>query len=92
MISDKKKLEEFTEEEFLNFVRTIGDIPPGLPEDEYDDYLTAQIRFFEDITEHPSKSDLLFYPRKGVEASAEGILQEVKEWIEKSGSAGFKSS
>jgi hypothetical protein len=90
MIGDKTKLEDFTEEEFLNIVRSIGDKPQGLTEKQHANYFSAQIRYFEEITEHPSRSDLLFYPREGAVDSPEGILNEVKDWRERSGKPGFK--
>jgi Colicin immunity protein / pyocin immunity protein. len=45
---------------------------------------------FERITEHPSGSDLIYYPEPGVENFPEGIVKTVKEWRAANGKPGFK--
>ncbi|WP_421555868.1 bacteriocin immunity protein [Pseudomonas kitaguniensis] len=35
---------------------------------------------FEQVSEHPDGSDLIFYPEDGADDSASGITQTVKEW------------
>ncbi len=35
---------------------------------------------FEKATEHPSGSDLIYYPEDGADDSPVGILKTVKEW------------
>ncbi|WP_288095641.1 bacteriocin immunity protein, partial [Pseudomonas sp.] len=43
------------------------------------------------VTEHPDRSDVIFYPREGQEDSPEGILKEVKAWRASNNKPGFKS-
>lgn len=92
MINKKEKLEDYTEEEFLTFIESICEPPTDLADELFDAYVSENVKYFVKITEHPSKSDLIFYPREGIEDSARGILKELKEWREKNGKPGFKSS
>jgi hypothetical protein len=48
------------------------------------------VKHFEAITEHPGRSDVIFYPKEGQEDSPEGILKEVKEWRALNNKPGFK--
>lgn len=81
-----KDLKDYTEEEFLLFVKKIYG----------SSYLTEEKQVeavfeFERLTEHPDGSDLIYYPRDGREDSPEGIVKEVKEWRALNGKSGFKS-
>ncbi|ANI53640.1 colicin transporter [Pseudomonas sp. DR 5-09] len=42
------------------------------------------------ISEHPSGSDILYYPAEGVEDSPAGALKAIKEWRAANGKPGFK--
>jgi hypothetical protein len=84
---DKKLFSDFTEGEFLNFVSSICK----------DTYKTEQehidaVLLFEQISEHPAGSDLLYYPESGVDNSPAGIVKTVKEWRAANGKPGFKSA
>ncbi|MCY1390966.1 Colicin-E2 immunity protein [compost metagenome] len=87
----KRRLEDYTELEFLLFLYEIFSNPQGLEGDDLNDYMDKLIEQFEDITEHPGKSDVLFYPKEGQEDSPEGVLKEIKEWRAQNGKPGFKS-
>lgn len=81
-----KGLKDYTEEEFLLFVKKIFE----------SSYVTEEKQIeavfeFERLTEHPDGSDLIYYPRDGREDSPEGIVKEVKEWRAFTGKPGFKS-
>ncbi|WP_342230203.1 bacteriocin immunity protein, partial [Yersinia enterocolitica] len=45
---------------------------------------------FEELTEHPDGSDLIYYPNDDREDSPEGILAEIKRWRAEKGKPGFK--
>lgn len=81
-----KKITEFTESEFLNFVRSIFD-PTNTTENEDVD----KVLYFEKITEHPDGADIIFYPSEGQEDSPEGVVKIIKEWRAANGKPGFKS-
>ncbi|MEW5291045.1 bacteriocin immunity protein [Erwinia papayae] len=84
-MTDNRKISDYTELEFLNFVRELCDFSKrNEAEDE------AFVNEFERLTEHPDGSDLIFYPRDGREDSPEGIVKEVKEWRSANGKSGFK--
>lgn len=60
---------------------------PDADEKQLDDLVDE----FERLTEHPSGSDLMFWPAPGSDASIEGILNEVERWRLENGLPGFKA-
>ena len=83
---DKKTLSDYSESEFLDLVRKICRAEGPTEEDD-----NRLVREFRRIAEHPSGSDLIFYPEDGKDDSPEGIVQEVKEWRQANGKPGFKN-
>ncbi|CNG14652.1 bacteriocin immunity protein [Yersinia enterocolitica] len=82
---ENKKLSDYTELEFLNFVKNIY----------YDTYPSEEehiraILQFENLIEHPDGSDLIYYHNDEREDSPEGALAEVKKWRAENGKPGFK--
>ncbi|MGZ9666961.1 bacteriocin immunity protein [Pseudomonas sp. GNP014] len=86
----KEKLEDYTEAEFLSFLKNFVDFPEGLGGRALAIYQEYLLTHFEQITEHPDRSDVIFYPKEGQEDSPEGILKEVKEWRALNNKPGFK--
>lgn len=83
---DKKRLSDFTESEFLDFVA-------GVSKDTYkseQEHIDA-VLLFEQLSEHPSGSDLLYYPEPEADSTPAGIVKMVKEWRAVNGKPGFKS-
>ncbi|MCC8456491.1 bacteriocin immunity protein [Photorhabdus aegyptia] len=80
----KNKLEEYTENEFMELILRI--ILDEGTEEEQDTLLEGFIK----ITEYPSGSDLIYYPKNGEDDSPEGILKTIKEWRAKNDKPGFK--
>lgn len=83
----KKSFADFTEQEFLTFMSSIC----------HDTYETEQehidaVLLFEQISEHPSGSDLLYYPEPGADNTPAGIVKTVKEWRKANGKPGFKAA
>ncbi|ECG8633828.1 bacteriocin immunity protein [Salmonella enterica subsp. salamae] len=81
----KNSISDYTEAEFLALVTAICNADTSSEEE--------QIKFvthFEKITEHPSGSDLIYYPKEGEDSSSAGILKAVKEWRAANGKSGFK--
>ncbi|MEN4240792.1 bacteriocin immunity protein [Serratia marcescens] len=83
---EKNTISEYTETEFLNFVRKICKASGYKTENDH----TIAVLKFENLTEHPDGSDLIYYPKDGQDDSPEGIVKEVKEWRAKNGKPGFK--
>ncbi len=80
----KTHLSDYTESEFLDLLKSI--ISSQGSEKDVD----ALVFHFEKISEHPSGSDLIFYPGDGEDDSPEGITETVKKWREDNGLPGFK--
>lgn len=83
---EKKTIADYTEAEFLDFVRKICQVSDYKTEIEH----TNAVLKFEALCEHPDGSDLIYYPKEGQDDSPEGIVKEVKEWRAKNGKPGFK--
>lgn len=81
----KHSISDYTEAEFLEFVKKICRAEGATEEDD-----NKLVREFERLTEHPDGSDLIYYPRDDREDSPEGIVKEIKEWRAANGKPGFK--
>jgi hypothetical protein len=67
----KPKLEDYTEPEFLHFVKKIWAV--DVPEDEHDQL----VMHFDKVSQHPDGADLLFYSGDyGNYSSPEGAVIE----------------
>lgn len=92
MIYFREQLEDYTEEEFFNFLSELFYPNEHLDDEAAGAHLDKITEHFLKVTQHPTGTDLLCYPRPGVPDTPEGILQEVKEWREKNGKPGFKTA
>ncbi|WP_434574383.1 bacteriocin immunity protein [Pseudomonas sp. Z3-6] len=81
-----KAIVEMTESEFLAFVIKICYV--DYPSEKAH---TAAVLEFERISEHPSGSDLIYYPEDG-HNTPEQIVHKVKTWRSSNGKPGFKQS
>jgi len=84
------RLEDYTESEFLEFLRELFYGGEGLTSEEFDKFSIERVEHFEVVSEHPDRSDVIFYPKEGQEDSPEGVLKEVKEWRAANNKPGFK--
>jgi hypothetical protein len=82
----QKTFSDYTEAEFMSFMQELFAANKGAPDEVLDPLLDE----FERITEHPAGSDLIYYPERGADSSAEGIIKTVKEWRSANGFPGFK--
>jgi hypothetical protein len=82
----KDSISDYTEAEFLEFIRDIYKENMA----ETDDKLDLLLSHFEKITEHPDGSDLIYYAKSDLESTPEAITRIIKEWREKNGKPGFK--
>lgn len=82
---EKKTISDYTEAEFLAFVKKLFDVQNTTEEEDIKNILE-----FKRLCEHPSGSDLVYYPDDNREDSPEGVVKEIKEWRAKNGKPGFK--
>ncbi|MDF7681081.1 bacteriocin immunity protein [Enterobacteriaceae bacterium ESL0689] len=80
-----KQISDYTEKEFLDFVRKLFDVSNTTEAEDIKNILE-----FKRLTEHPDGSDLIYYPSEDREDTPEGVVQEVKEWRQANGKPGFK--
>jgi len=78
-------ISSFTEKEFLLFVKGIYESSYSTEEEQIE-----AVFEFENLTEHPDGSDLIYYPKDGREDCPEAIVKEVKAWRAANGKPGFK--
>lgn len=83
-------ISDYTEDQFLELTRNIYNNNKDLFPTE-DSHIKAVLEF-KRLTEHPSGSDLLYYPDGSREDSPEGVVKEVKEWRAANGKPGFKTA
>ncbi|ECF1703882.1 TPA: bacteriocin immunity protein [Salmonella enterica subsp. enterica serovar Enteritidis] len=76
----KNKLEDYTEDEFIEFLNNFFEPPEYLDGDELSRYIDNLQRHFTKVTQHPDGSDLIFYPSEDREDSPYGIVEELKRW------------
>jgi len=81
-----RSIAEMTESEFLAFVKKICYV--DYPSEEAH---TAAVIEFDDISEHPAGSDLIYYPEDG-HNTPEQIVDKIKNWRAANGKPGFKQS
>ena len=91
----KEKLQDYTEDEFLNFLgglRSSMKDGKSLKGKELEMYWDSLVDHFIEITQHSSGSDLIFYPKSQGDDKPENILKIVKEWRRSQGLPLFKDS
>lgn len=82
---EKNRLDEYSEQEFLEILNEFWD--GDITEAEEDEF----VQRFNEIVEHPEKSDLIFYPSGNRDDSPEGVVDELKRWCREKGKACFRA-
>lgn len=80
----KINYEDYSEREFLELVTKVFNAD-FLTEEDADKAVWEVVR----LSEHPSGTDIVFYPSADAEDSPEGILKVIKEWRAMNGKPGF---
>ena len=91
----KDKIYFYTEGEFLDMLEEIVNATSkdkSLKGKKLEKYLDSLVDHFIEITQHPSGSDLIFYPKSQGDDKPENILKIVKEWRRSQGLPLFKDS
>ncbi|HEK1686703.1 TPA: bacteriocin immunity protein [Pseudomonas putida] len=84
----KEALNEYTEQEFLEFLEEIE----RANEHEPEEVLSHLLEHFRRITEHPSGTDLLYWPASEKDGEPEQVIKIITEWRLANGKGGFKPS
>ena len=80
----KKRLSDYTEEEFIAALNWFWN--EDITEDEESQFVYQ----FNELVEHPATSDLIFYPETDREDSPQGIVNEIKRWYHEKGRVCFR--
>ncbi|WP_312946452.1 bacteriocin immunity protein [Superficieibacter sp.] len=80
-----RNFSDYTEREFLDFVKRIC-----RADYQSEQQHTAAVFEFERITEHPSGSDLFYYPESVQDSTPEKIVEIVKNWRAGNGKTALK--
>ncbi|MFL1467378.1 bacteriocin immunity protein [Marinobacter sp. DUT-3] len=78
------RIEDMTREEFLSLLEKIFDVKGR--RDTHDELVDQ----FEDLSQHPDGSDLIFYPENPEDSTPERIVEIVAEWRARNGLPSFK--
>ncbi|CAM3699901.1 MULTISPECIES: bacteriocin immunity protein [Rahnella] len=81
----KERFEDYSEAEFIALVKDIFDVHGS---ESYQDSLLDN---FSRVTEHPSGTDLIFYPEGDKIVTPESVIAEIKQWRVSAGKPLFKS-
>ena len=81
-----ENISDFTEAEFIAFIKNIRVVNKGGTDEELGELLEK----FSQLAGHPDGYDLIFHPESGADNSAEGVTQTVKAWRAANGLPGFK--
>lgn len=86
----KERLEDYTEAEFLQFLRDLYEEREDLSPDAYEDFVDKGMMHFSKVTEHPDRSGVILRPKEGCVSTPEDVLRVVKEWRAANNKPGFK--
>ncbi|WP_317177353.1 bacteriocin immunity protein [Pectobacterium sp. HCp5_1] len=82
-----KELNNYTEEDFLQFVRDIVEVNSSSEEEHH-----KWVNHFEKLVEHPDGNGVIYYPEDDNDGTPEGIVKFVKRWRKSQGLSLFKDS
>ncbi|EBA3099657.1 TPA: bacteriocin immunity protein [Salmonella enterica subsp. indica] len=82
----KNSISDYTEAEFIELMKEIDKENVA----ETDDKLDLLLNHFEQVTEHPDGTDLIYYAASDAESTPEAITKKIKEWRAANGKPGFK--
>ncbi|EFH7794296.1 bacteriocin immunity protein [Escherichia coli] len=87
MTTSYKQLNDYTENEFIQFATDIFEVNSNSEEEHH-----ALVSKFEELVQHPRGKGLIHYPEDGEDDSPEGIVQTIKIWRKSQGLPLFKDS
>ena len=88
----KKRIEDYTEAEFIEFLNEFFSNVHNLKGRELESHIDSLVDHFDKIMDHPESNGLIFYPPDDREDSPQGIIEEIKRWRKSQGRPSFKDS
>ncbi len=85
-MSNQRIIADYTHSEFIELIKNIFQENTK----ETDNLLDLLLDRFEELTEHPLGTDLIYYPESPEDGTPERITEIVKEWRESQGLPCFK--
>ena len=82
---EKRNLSDFTRSQFLAFIIRIFNV-----ENETEAEGDIDVGHFDKLVPHPAKSDLIFWPPKGIE-TPEDIISEIEKYCKENDLPCFKA-
>ncbi|ASY75686.1 bacteriocin immunity protein [Pectobacterium polaris] len=82
-----QNLNDYTEADFLQFVRDIVEVNSSSEEEHH-----TWVSHFEKIVEHPEGNGVIYYPEDDNDGTPEGIVKFVKNWRKSQDLPLFKDS
>ena len=95
MFEFKHTLNDYTEDEFLEFLhefRRATRKDKSLKGKKLDSYLDKLMDHFISVTEHPKQGDLIAYPESREDGNPKNIIKIVRVWRKSQGLPLFKDS
>ena len=86
----KERFEDYTEAEFLEFLRCLFEKERDLPDDEFDSFIIKGVLHFEAVTEHPDGIHGLCSPEDRGKNTPLKVLEATKKWRAADNKPGFK--
>ncbi|MFJ5329744.1 bacteriocin immunity protein [Pectobacterium versatile] len=83
----KVTLNDYTEKDFLQFVRDIVEVNSSSEEEHH-----KWVSHFEKLVGHPDGNGVIYYPEDDNDGTPEGIVKFVKRWRKSQGLPEFKDS
>jgi hypothetical protein len=83
----KKSYNDYTEAEFIEFLEALYRANAIEP----DETLAPLLIHFSTITEHPSGTDLIYWPDSEAQGGLQAVLNIIKDWRAANGKPGFKA-
>lgn len=82
----KNSYSDYTEPEFIDFLKEVY----CANAEEADEVLAPLLKHFSEVTEHPSGTDLIYWPESDDQGELEAVLDIVKKWRTDNGKLGFR--
>lgn len=86
----KERFEQYTEQEFKDFLDEFFENPQGLKGKALAEHIKKLQAHFVLITGHPEGNGLIFNPPENREDSPEGVIKEILRWRAEQGLPLFK--